>query len=59
MPQPSSESKRQLPSNSTRTFTAEDGTAMEERKTDYRRENLADCLDDFPDDIKKIVAPFI
>jgi hypothetical protein len=59
MPQPIGNNKVRLPSNSTRTFTAEDGTVIEEKKTDYRRENLADCLDDFPDDIKKIVAPFI
>jgi len=42
-----------------KSFTLEDGTVIVVKKTHVRRETLADCLEDFPEAIQKIVAPFI
>jgi len=42
-----------------KSFTLDDGTVIVVKKTHVRKEALADCLDDFPEAIQKIVAPFI
>ena len=42
-----------------KSYTLEDGTVIVLKKTHIRRETLLECIDDFPDAIQKIVAPYL
>jgi hypothetical protein len=40
-------------------YKEEDGTTITVTRSHFKQELLANCLEDFPDAIKKIVEPFI
>jgi hypothetical protein len=59
MPGYRANTKEERPKDQTSEEKLPDGTTITVTRTHHRVELLADILDDFPDEIKKIVTPFI
>lgn len=59
MPGYSAESKEDKPQDTRKEEKLDDGTTIIVTNTHHRKELLADIFDEFPDEIKKIVAPFV
>lgn len=59
MPGYSTEAKPERPKDQIKEEKLDDGTTIVIKNTHHQRQLLADIYEDFPDEIKKIVAPFI
>jgi hypothetical protein len=59
MPGYSAEPKSERPKDIIKEEKLDDGTTIVVQNTHHQKQLLADIYDDFPDEIKKIVAPFI
>jgi hypothetical protein len=59
MPGYTGEEEKQVPKEIKSEHKLDDGTQIVVLNSHFRQEALAECFEDFPDAIKKIVAPFI